>query len=110
MPLRLSRRSKYGAKRTLVRGTWFASKREAAVFQDLLYRQAAKEIETIVLQPRFDLTVNGVKVCSYVGDFLVTKPGGEVEILDAKGFKTPAYRLKAKLFHALYGFAITEVR
>ena len=37
-------------------------------------------------------------------------PDGEVRIEDSKGFRTREFRLKAKLFHALYGFAITEVR
>ena len=64
----------------------------------------------VVPQPTIDLTVNGIKVCRYVADFYVVKQGGEVVIEDVKGVKTAAYRLKAKLFKALFGFAIQEIR
>jgi hypothetical protein len=102
--------SKYRAVRTLVGDTWFASRAEARYYGDLLILQRIGHYTRVELQPRFDLVVNGVKVCSYVGDFSVVRPDGEVQIIDCKGFLTPAYRIKRRLFEACMGFSITEVK
>jgi hypothetical protein len=110
MPLRLSRRSKYGNRKTVVDGHTFDSQAEANYYRELCLRKAAREIYVISGQPTFDLTVNGRKVCRYRADFLVVKAGGEVEVIDVKGMKTSVYRLKAKLFEACMGFSITEVK
>lgn len=103
--------SKYGAVRTEVDGISFASKKEARRYGELKLLQRAGKIENLSLQPRFPLVVNGLKVCTYVGDFLYGIPGDASSLVveDAKGFKTPEYKLKAKLFKALNGFPITEV-
>lgn len=107
--------SKYGNKRTEVDGIVFASKKEAARYQELRLLEKAGKISTLVLQPRFDLKVNGFKVCTYVGDFLYNDLGGKgsgawISVLeDVKGVKTPAYRLKKKLMKAVLGIEIQEV-
>jgi hypothetical protein len=102
--------SKYGAQRTEVDGITFASKKEARRYGELKLLQRAGTIRDLKLQPRFPLTVNGRLVCTYVGDFeYLTVPIGARIVEDAKGFKTPEYKLKAKLFKALNGFEITEV-
>lgn len=106
--------SKYGAVRTEVDGITFASKREARRYSELKLLERAGEIADLELQPRYPLVVNGVKVCTYVGDFLYrpTFRGAVMAqpvVEDAKGFKTPEYKLKAKLFRAVHGFPITEV-
>ena len=108
--------SKYGAQRTEVDGITFASKKEARRYGELKLLERAGEIRNLELQPRFPLRVGDVLVCTYVGDFAYCTrplPGalnvGEFVVEDAKGFKTPEYKLKAKLFKALNGFEITEV-
>jgi hypothetical protein len=88
----------------------FASKAEARHYQDLRWLMKAGKVKSVSLQPWFPLVVNGEKVALYIGDFEVVYPDGEVEIQDVKGFKTPIYRLKAKLFEACMGFSITEVK
>lgn len=107
-------RSKFGAVRTKVDGISFASKKEAKRYGELKILERAGEITDLKLQPRYPLVVNGMKVCTYVADFLYhnTFRGATMAqpiVEDAKGFKTPEYKLKAKLFLALHGFPITEV-
>jgi len=50
------------------------------------------------------------KVGEYRADFrYVEARTGKLIIEDVKGVKTAVYRLKKKLFEALYGIEITEV-
>ena len=106
--------NKYGAVRTEVDGIAFASKKEARRYSELRLMERAGEITALSLQPRFPLFVNGSQVCTYVGDFQYLIPADqgarpERVVEDAKGMKTPMYRLKAKMFAAQYGFPIVEV-
>lgn len=104
------KRSKYSAERTEVDGVTFASKKEARRYAELRDCQRAGLLRDLKLQPRYPLMVNNVKVATYVGDFEYSDcEDGKRIIEDCKGFKTPVYRLKKKLFEALYGLEITEV-
>jgi hypothetical protein len=60
-------------------------------------------------QPRFPIVHEGIKICTYVGDFKVEYPDGRVEIEDTKGMLTPIYKLKKKLVKAFYGIEIKEL-
>jgi hypothetical protein len=66
-----------------------------------------KELE---LQKRYNLIVNGQKICAYVADFcyqLQDKNGNWKEIVeDAKGVETPEFKLKKKLMLACLGIEI----
>lgn len=99
--------AKYKAVPTHVDGIRFASKAEAQRYSELKLLQKAGLIAGLTLQPRYDLIVNGVKVCTYVADFRYVNPGVIVE--DVKGIRTPVYQLKKKLMKALYGIEIREV-
>jgi hypothetical protein len=103
--------SKYGAVRTVVDGLTFASKKEARRYSELRLLERAGEIGALTLQPRYPLKVNGKLVCTYVADFeyYPADPQKSKVVEDAKGVRTPAYVIKAKLFEALYGFKISEV-
>ena len=112
----MNRNGKYNAKKTEVDGITFASKKEAARYQDLKLMEKAGEIHDLELQPRFDLVVNDIKIGFYKADFQYDVPfvGNDnipaVRIIeDAKGIKTPVYRLKKKLMKAIYGIEIQEV-
>lgn len=53
-------------------------------------------------QVPIDLVVNGYKIATYRIDFVeYDKNGGEMWT-EVKGFETPEWRLKWKLFEALY--------
>lgn len=105
---RLNRRSKYGAETTIVEGRGFHSKREAARYQELRLLEQAGAITELVCQVRFRLTAHGKSICSFVADFVYYE-GGQMVIEDAKGYRTPTYRLKKKLFEAEYRRPIREV-
>jgi Protein of unknown function (DUF1064) len=116
----LPKPQKYRAIRTVVDGITFASKKEAARYSVLLLRQKANEIKELKLQPCFDITIGGEKICTYRADFSykeldrehVNKGGSAYwrdVVEDVKGFKTPVYRLKKKLVHAIFRIEIQEV-
>lgn len=106
-------RSKYKNVPTVVDGVRFASKAEAKRDAELQLLQRAGRIEYLQRQPRFPLKVNGVKVCTYVGDWSYIErayptPNGRVVehriqvVEDRKGVLTPAFKLKWALAKALH--------
>lgn len=97
--------SKYRAVPTFVDNIRFASKREAQRYQEL----KLLKVEELELQPEFSIVIRGTKVCVYRADFAYRGPGGERVIEDAKGIRTPVYRLKKKLVEAAYDVKIVEV-
>lgn len=105
------RRNKYGVSakedRTLD-GIVFASKKEMTRYSELKLMEQAGAIEQLQLQPKWDIVVNGQKICSYVGDFFYVDSDGKAVVEDTKGMKTPAYRLKKKLMLAVHGIDIWE--
>lgn len=102
--------SKYRNQPTEVDGIRFASKKEARRYSDLKLLERAKEIENLVLQPRYPLTVAGMHVATYVGDYQYDEvKSGRRVTEDVKGVKTDVFRIKAKLFQALYGREVTIV-
>lgn len=101
--------NKFHARKTVVDGVTFASAKESRRYSELKLLERAGQIQGLELQPKFDLAVNGQKVCAYHGDFRYQEQGRGVVVEDVKGVRTPAYVIKAKLFKAIYGFGITEV-
>ena len=99
--------NKYQAQVTEVDGLRFHSKKEAARYRVLKMLEASGEIEGLLLQPRFPLVVNGVKVCTYVADFQYTEAGVQITE-DCKGYRTREYLMKKKLLKALLGIDILE--
>ena len=88
----------------------FDSGREEKRFADACLLQRQGFISLLSRQPRFRLVVNGKLICTYVADWQYYDPvAGKMIVVDAKGVRTRAYRIKAKLFAALTGFTITEV-
>jgi hypothetical protein len=110
-PVRLEtgKRSKYRAVRTVVDGVPFDSKLEALYHSTLALEYRAGFVRAVNRQPSYDLTVNGVFVGRYVADFEVLRADGEIQVVECKGFKTPTYKLKKRLFEALYPHRILEV-
>jgi hypothetical protein len=104
------KRSKYGNTPTVVNGRRFASKKEAGRYCTLTLMEQAGEIRDVQCQVSFRLEVNGERVGLYIADFVyVDGTTGERVVEDAKGYRTPVYRLKAKLMLACHGIAVREV-
>jgi hypothetical protein len=93
--------NKYRACKTVVDGVVFASVKESRRYSELKLLERAGAIRQLELQPKFVLTVDGTKVCTYLGDFAYFENNARV-VEDVKGMKTPVYRLKRKLLLALY--------
>ena len=100
--------SKYRAVPTEVDGVRFASKKEAKRYQELKLLERAGKIRDLQLQPRYPITLNDIKICTYVGDFQY-REGDRFVLEDVKGVKTDTYRIKKKLVLAVYGLEIQEV-
>src|SRR6185369_7689355 len=100
IPVRLpSKQRKYRNVPSVIDGIRFASKREAHRYCELKMLEKAGEISALRLQPRYPLTVNGLHVCTYVGDFQYTTSEGRIVTEDSKGVRTRDFVNKAKLFH-----------
>lgn len=102
------RPNKYGAKKVEIDGIVFDSKHEAQCWNVLKLRVAAGLISELQRQVKFELHVADTKVCTYVADFTYLEHGALV-VADAKGVKTPLYRLKKKMLKAEYGYDIVEM-
>ena len=103
------KRNKYGAKKTVVDGIKFDSKRESERYKELKLLEKAGEISDLCLQVRYDFEINGVKLGFYKADFVYWDVNNQRSVVeDVKGFKTPVYNLKKKLMIALRGIDILE--
>lgn len=107
---------KYGNKKTEYDGRKYDSKKEAdhASFLDMLKcaTNQADKVKSWAPQVRYYLDVNGVHICDYVADFVVTFTDGHVEVQDVKSEftrKLPVYRLKKKLMKACRDIDIVEI-
>jgi len=100
-------RNKYGARKTIVDGITFDSKKEARRYSELKLLEKCGKIEDLELHPRFDFVINGVKCGFYKADFRYIENGFEI-IEDVKGMRTPVYRIKKKLMKAIHDIDIFE--
>jgi hypothetical protein len=100
---------KYRNVRTVVDGIAFDSKAEAKRYAELRLMLDAGTIYGLRLQPRYPLTVNGVKVGTYVADFAYVDAAGDDVVEDVKGVRTPVFKLKAKLMKAVHGITVEEI-
>lgn len=111
--------SKYRAKKAVVDGITFASRKEAERYKTLKMLERTGQIKKLRLQVPFELQpsfrFNGkqVRAIKYIADFVYEAPdetGRTVQVVeDTKGFKTDVYEIKRKLFLFKFGFEITEV-
>jgi len=62
----------------------------------------ARAISSFASQVSYPLCVNGTQICTHIVDFVVHTKDGKEEIHEVKGFATPVWELKYKLFKALY--------
>lgn len=99
----LTRAHKYGAVATEADGIRFDSKAEAQEYERLKMLAKCGDIEDLVLQPvfmlqpAFECRGERVREITYRADFAYTREGIRY-VVDVKGFRTPQYKLKRKLF------------
>ncbi len=80
----------------------YHSKKEAGYAQHLDLLIKAKEIKSWERQVKISLDVNGYHITNYYIDFVVTHPDGILEYIEVKGFETMYFKMKYKLFEALF--------
>lgn len=108
-----SGRSKYRAKKTVVDGITFDSRKEADRYLVLKGMEEDGLIENLRRQvryelvPAFDVDGKHYRPVYYVADFAYVEDGKEV-VEDVKGVRTDVYKLKSKLFARRYGMSIKE--
>lgn len=109
---------KYYNKKTIIDGIVFASKFEAKRYTELKLLEKQGIIKDLELQPSYDLIPSFKKdnktyrKSTYKADFSYFDIENNKTIVeDTKGFKTPVYMLKKKLFEYNYpNLTITEIR
>lgn len=104
-----ARPSKYRNVPTVVDGVRFASKAEAKRDGELRLIERAGNIRNLQRQPKFDLFVNGQKVCRYISDWTYEEWDGRFVCgiwrrvaEDKKGTQTAAFKIKFALAKALH--------
>lgn len=109
-------RSKYGAKKTVVDGIKFDSKKESVRYTELKLMKIAGTINSFLLQPSYVLQdkyrrKDGklIREIQYRADFAVLYPDGHVEIEDVKGMETAVFKIKRKLLEAKYDLILKIV-
>ena len=109
------KRHKYGAVKSEVDGITFDSKAEAAAYQKLKIEFAAGIITKLERQVPFilqDAFIDGhgkrVRPIKYICDFLIARDGKAIAI-DVKGYITPEFRIKEKLFKRVYPTITMEI-
>lgn len=111
-------KNKYKAKKAVVDGIVFDSRKEAKRYIELKKLEEMGSIRDLSLQvqfelvPSFEIIIDGKKrkrrPITYVADFVYYK-GNEKVIEDVKGLRTPVYKIKKKLFEYRYHETIREV-
>jgi hypothetical protein len=108
------KRSKYGAKKTVLDGITYDSKAEAAYAAQLKVREKAGEVGGIDVHRRFAIFgPDGQLLCTYVGDFTFwDHVQGRLRCVDVKGGKatqTAVFKLKKKLMKSFLGIDVEVV-
>ena len=115
--------SKYHAQSTRVDGQRFDSRHEAARFAELQLLVRAGHIRSLRRQVAYPLCAcipdaagqcrESRVIARYFADFVYEERAApnrwQLVVEDAKGVRTPIYRLKKKWFEAQYGAPIREV-
>ena len=112
-------RAKYGARKTVIDGITFASRREASRYCELKTLERAGKIKNLQLQRKYTLIgsqrdAEGKVIerpVTYVADFVYKDANGVTVVEDTKSpaTRTPQYVIKRKLMLSIYGIRVKEV-
>ena len=104
--------NKYNNKKVTVDGIEFDSKIEARYYEYLKELEKQGVVSEFLLQKKylllegFDKNGKRIRPISYIADFEVHYADGTIEVVDIKGFETPDFRIKKKLFEYRYPFEL----
>ena len=102
--------NKYGAKKVVIGGEVFDSKKEFYRWSDLKLLERAGKISNLKRQVKYELIPKqkGERACTYLADFVYKDSDGNTVVEDTKGVRTDAYRIKRKLMLWVHGIRIKE--
>ena len=102
--------NKYNAKKTILDGMVFDSRREANRYAELKLLQRAGKIKNLRCQVPFELipSQDGERAVKYIADFVYEENGNEI-VEDVKGFHPKDYIIKRKLMLWVHGIKVWEV-
>jgi len=102
-------RPKFRNKKVEIDGIKYDSILESKRGVELIRLERAGKIQNLRRQVRYNLVVNDNLVCWYKSDFDYDVNGRHVteDVKSAFTAKMPAFRIKAKLFKAVFGYPIT---
>ena len=92
----------FSTKKVEYGGRSYDSAFEAGYGQELELRLKANDIAGFDTHLRIPLEVNGYHVCDYYIDFAIYHNDETIEYVETKGYATDVWKLKWKLFCALY--------
>lgn len=103
------KKSKYHAKKVVLDGISFDSKKEAKRYNELKILEKLKVISNLRLQVPYILVEKSMygRTIKYLADFVYLKDD-KIVVEDCKGVRTPVYRLKKRLMAEKYGIVISE--
>jgi hypothetical protein len=110
--LTLKKEGKFKNVKMEIDGVVFHSKGEAQRYLELKKLEELGVIKELELQPKFKIFFGDTYICTYIADFKYISEGKEV-VEDFKGVETGVFKLKAKMFKAVYPeyeFIITRAR
>ena len=82
-------------------GIVFDSKAERDYYAQLMLMLKTRTILGVERQVKFDLIIGAKLICRHIVDFVVIDKAGR-SVHEVKGMETAVWRLKKKLFEALY--------
>ena len=100
--------SNRGNHRFKAEGYSWDSKKEYARYQELKLLEKSGQIQNLIVKPKFELVINGVKVGKYTPDFQyeeINYTGTFFEaplVEDVKGYQEDLFKFRLKVFKALY--------
>lgn len=94
--------NKYKAKKQTYDGYSYHSKKEANYAVELDWRKKVKDIKDWRRQEKIRLDIDGKHICNYYIDFVIEHNDGTEEYVEVKGFPTALWKLKWKMFEAIY--------
>jgi len=103
------KRSKYGNKKCYYQGLKFDSILELDRWKFLQKCEKEMLIEDLTRQAKYPMKINDKLICSYIADFEYSR-NGKIITEDAKGVLIEVFRIKAKLFEAIYSRKIQIVK
>ena len=104
------KRNKFNARKTTcLQGHSHPSLLEANFCDTLAFEVKAGVVKSYETQVKFSMDVKGKHICNHFVDFIVHYSNGTTHAIETKGFATATWRLKKKLFEALYPHIHYEV-